>query len=318
MKKKPIAVLLTAVILLGFSAVSASAFAIEDIYKIGDVNLDGAINIKDATELQKILAQLRTAKSEQLEKADVNYSGSVDISDVSLLQMTASGKYRSMAGKRGVDISSHNGDIDINKIKNAGYEFVMIRCGYGDNYTSQDDTRFAQNVKKCEQAKMPWGVYLFSYATSTQQAKSEIEHVDRLLKAERAKGYRPTMPVALDVEWSNYVESNGGWNYKNINNITTIFLDEIQKRGYYPMIYTGYSELDTMMSAYIRDNFDCWFAQWYTSPSSYKYHRLGMWQYGGEVNYLESNSISGVGVIDKNVSCLDYPMIIKTGGYNGW
>lgn len=316
--KKIMAVIMAAITLVSASALSASAFAIEDIYKIGDVNLDGEINIKDATELQKILAELKTASSEQMEKADVNYSGMADISDVSLLQMMASGKYKSMAGKKGVDISSHNGDIDINKIKKAGYDFVMIRCGYGDDDRNQDDTYFSKNVKKCENAKMPWGVYLFSYATCDREARSEIEHVDRLLKAERAKGYRPTMPVALDVEWSSYVENNGGWNYKNINNITKTFLDEILKRGYYPMVYTGYSELDNMMSAYIRDNYDCWYAQWYTSPSSYKYHRLGIWQYGGEVNYLESNSISGVGVIDKNVCYLDYPMIIKTGGYNGW
>lgn len=39
----------------------------------------------------------------------------------------------SIAGKKGVDISSLNGNVSIEKIKNAGYDFVMIRCGYGDD-----------------------------------------------------------------------------------------------------------------------------------------------------------------------------------------
>ncbi len=36
-------------------------------------------------------------------------------------------------GKKGVDISSVNGDVDIQKIKDAGYDFVMIRCGFGSD-----------------------------------------------------------------------------------------------------------------------------------------------------------------------------------------
>lgn len=224
----------------------------------------------------------------------------------------------SLVNKKGVDLSSNNGDVSIAKIKQAGFDFVMIRCGYGSDIKSQDDTQFVNNVKKCEAAGVPWGVYLFSYALNASEAKSEVEHVDRLLKAEKAKGYRPTLPVALDVEWTEYHERNGGWNARTLTTVATTFLDEIKKRGYYPMIYTGYSELDDMLSAHIRNDFDCWFAQWYTEPSSYKYNRLGIWQYGGETNYLESNSIPGVGVADKNLCYKDYPTIIKSGGYNGW
>ena len=73
-----------------------------------------------------------------------------------------------------------------------------------------------------------------------------------------------------------------------------------------------------MMNNHIRNDYDCWFAQWYTKPTSYKYNRLGIWQYGGETNYLNSPAISGVGVIDQNFCYKDYPTIIKNGGYNGF
>lgn len=222
-----------------------------------------------------------------------------------------------MKNKKGVDISTWQGDIDLNKVKDAGYDFVMIRCGWGTDTPSHDDNRFEENVRKAEKIGMPWGTYLFSYACSADEARSEVAHVDRLLKAQKKKGYRPTFPVAIDIEWSEDVEKRGGWNAKNLTTVATVFLDGIKKLGYYPMIYTGGSELK-MMDAHIRDDFDCWFAQWYTQPSDYHYRRLGIWQYGGEENYLESNSIPGVGVIDKDRCYRDYPTIIKQGGFNGW
>lgn len=223
----------------------------------------------------------------------------------------------SIANTKGVDISYANGNIDLSKVKNAGYEWVMIRCGYGSDITSQDDKMFAENVAKAEKLGMPWGVYLFSYACSTEDAKSEIAHIDRLLKEQMKKGYYPTLPIALDMEYSDYVKNNGGWNSNNLTNVATIILDGLKDLGYYPMIYTGCSEL-AMLNDHIRNDYDCWFAQWNTEPNSYKYNRMGMWQYGGETNYIDNNSISGVGTIDKNYVYKDYPSIIKNGGYNGF
>ena len=223
-----------------------------------------------------------------------------------------------MKDKKGVDISYANGNIDLAKVKNAGYEFVMIRCGYGSDIASQDDSQFASNVAKAEKLGMPWGVYLFSYACSTADAKSELAHIDRLLKTQAKKGYYPTMPIALDIEPTSYVQNHGGWTKANLTNVATIILDGLANLGYYPMIYTGYSELDGMLSDHIRNDYDCWFAQWNSSPNAYKYNRLGIWQYGGETNYIDGNSITGVGVIDKNKCYKDYPTIIKNGGYNGF
>ena len=218
-----------------------------------------------------------------------------------------------LKGKKGVDVSSNNGSISMEKIKKAGYDFVMIRCGYGSDYTSQDDSQFEANVKKAEKAGMPWGAYLYSYALNTDQAKSEAEHVNRLLK-----GKKPTLPVALDMEDSDgYHARHGAWNVKTINAVVKTFLDEIRKAGYYPMLYTGFEELDNLISKEVADSVDIWFAQWWKT-CDYKGKNLGMWQYGGETNYLESNSIDGVGVIDKDKAYKDYPSIIKSGGYNGW
>ena len=151
----------------------------------------------------------------------------------------------SLVGKKGVDISSNNGSVDIAKIKSAGYDFVMIRCGFGENITSQDDNRWEENVRKCEAAGMPWGAYFYSYACSESSAKSELEHVLRLLK-----GKKPTLPVAFDMEDADgYKARHGGWNKTNVDRACRIFLEGLGKAGDYPMLYAGFEEMNNYISS---------------------------------------------------------------------
>ena len=81
------------------------------------------------------------------------------------------------ATKKGIDVSVHNGKIDWQKVKNDGIDFAIIRCGYGQNMTSQDDAYWEYNVSECERLGIPYGVYLYSYANTLAKAKSEAQHV---------------------------------------------------------------------------------------------------------------------------------------------
>lgn len=216
-------------------------------------------------------------------------------------------------GKKGVDISSVNGEVDIQKIKDAGYDFVMIRCGFGSDIKSQDDSQFENNVRKCEKIGMPWGTYLYSYALNTDEAKSEAEHVIRLLKNKK-----PSFPVAFDMEDADgYKSKNGMPSNSKLIAICKTFLSRIKSAGYYAMLYASLSWLNNQLNdSELLNNYDIWVAQWNSNCDYQK--DAGMWQYGGEVNYLESNSIDGVGVVDKNKCFKDYPTIIKKGNWNNW
>ncbi len=94
----------------------------------------------------------------------------------------------------GVDVSVHNGYIDWDLMKQK-VDWVILRCGYGGDYTGQDDPRWVYNVNACEALDIPYGVYLYSYADSVEKAESEANHVLRLLK-----GHHPTLPVYYDLE----------------------------------------------------------------------------------------------------------------------
>lgn len=219
----------------------------------------------------------------------------------------------SMKNKKGVDISYANGDIDLSKVKQAGYDFVMIRCGFGSDVTSQDDTQFEASVKKAEKLGIPWGAYFYTYSLSPEQDESELRHILRLLK-----GKKPTMPVAIDVEDADgYKLKHGGWNKENVTRNAKYLLEGLAKAGYYPMLYSGFDEMEHYISSEVWNKYDIWFAHW-AKKCGYTGKNLCMWQYGGETNLIDGNSISGVGTIDKDLCYKDYPSIIKSGGYNGW
>ena len=220
----------------------------------------------------------------------------------------------SMKGAKGVDISSAQGDINMTAVKKAGYEFVMIHCGYGSDIRKQDDSQFEANVKKAEALGMPWGVYFYTYSLSPEQDKSELAHILRLLK-----GKKPTMPIAIDVEDSDdYKKNRGGWNFENVNRNAKFLLEGLAAAGYYPLLYTGFEEIENYISPDVWKKYDMWFAHW-AKKCGYTGANLSMWQYGGETNLIDGCYIDGVdGKIDKDLCYKDYPSIIKSGGYNGW
>ena len=191
---------------------------------------------------------------------------------------------------KGVDISEHNGSVNFSTLKNNGVEFVIIRLGYGSNYTNQDDKRFAENVKKAEAAGMPWGAYLYSYAKNTSMAKSEAEHALRLLN-----GKTPLYGVWYDVEDPQL---------SGVDVVATsqTFCDAMEDAGYYAGIYASLSWLNGSLNSSKLDKYDKWVAQW-NSSCTYK-KAYGIWQYTDKL-------VIGGKNFDGNWAYKDYPSIIK-------
>ena len=203
---------------------------------------------------------------------------------------------------KGVDISGANGNVDFAMLKRNGISFVMINLG----------NLFADNVKKAEAAGMPWGAYYYTYSLSAAEDKEEL---DKILG--RLAGKHPTYPVAIDVEdGDGYKSRNGGWNYSNVNRNAKYLLEGLAKAGYYPMLYTGFEEINNYLSKDVWQKYDMWFAHW-ARQCGYTGSNLTMWQFGGETNSICSPYIEGQ-IFDQNYCYVDYPTIIKNGGYNGW
>lgn len=80
----------------------------------------------------------------------------------------------------GIDVSTYQGKISWERAKNH-IDFAIIRCGYGSDYTNQDDNQFARNVAECKRLGIPYAVYLYSYATTEAMIASEAAHTLRLI-----------------------------------------------------------------------------------------------------------------------------------------
>lgn len=205
--------------------------------------------------------------------------------------------------KKGIDISSHNGEIDMKKVKDSGIEFIILRLGYGKN-KSQIDKRFYENYKKAKDLCIPIGVYLYSYACNCQDAIKEAE-----LVIDEIKNLEIEYPVFLDMEDAdNYKLKHFVTNQMCID-ICETFCNKIEEAGYYVGIYANLDWLTTRICSNRLDKFDKWVAQW-SSKCDYK-KEYGMWQYSSK------GKIPGIsGNVDLNYSLKDYEKIIRNAGLN--
>ena len=102
--------------------------------------------------------------------------------------------------QRVIDVSYHNGKINWELVKAAGYH-AILRAGYGTDRADQDDAEFRRNADACERLAIPWGAYLYSYADNTTRAMSEAAHMIRLMDPYKDARYR-LYPCFFDAEQS--------------------------------------------------------------------------------------------------------------------
>lgn len=193
----------------------------------------------------------------------------------------------------GIDISQFNGDVDIAGLRGM-VDFIIIRCGYGGNYESQDDAQYRANVRKCQQAGIPFGVYLYSYARNTEMALSEAQHTLRLLE-----GLNPLYGVWYDVEDRSLP---GG---EALVDNCLAYCSRLWEAGYYCGIYSSLSWMQTRLNSPRLAHIDRWVAEWGPELS---WPDTGMWQYS------DRGVLNGQ-VFDLDRAFRDYPAIIERGDW---
>ncbi len=187
----------------------------------------------------------------------------------------------------GIDVSKWQGTIDWESVRSE-ISFAIIRCGCGSNQTANDDAYFEQNVEACEELGIPYGVYLYSYATSTTEAQSEANHVLRLLE-----GHTPSLPVYLDLEDSSITSACTN---AQILASTKVFCDAIEDAGYEAGIYANKNWWTNYLTSSTYDQWNRWVAQYNTSCT-----------YDGTFSYWQYSSTGSVSGISGNVDC-DYAL----------
>ena len=206
----------------------------------------------------------------------------------------------------GIDVSQHKGKINWEKVK-PNIDFAILRCGFGDNVTKQDDTRFIYNADECTRLEIPFGVYLCSYADSIEHAQSEAYHVLRMIK-----GYKLSYPVWYDLETPPTEKCSPEF----IQRMVKTFCDILEENGYYVGVYAGLRWWQNYLNGEFYDRYARWVAQYNSAITECSYKKpKAIWQYSS------SGHVDGISILQKvdfNYCYIDYPSIIKSAGLNGW
>ena len=178
--------------------------------------------------------------------------------------------------KKGIDVSTFQGEIDWKKVKNAGLEFAIIRLGFRGYESGKIvlDNQYENNMTGSLNAGLDTGVYFFTEALNEQEAIEEAEFV-----IENLKEYKINMPVVIDVEESANTEKTRTRDLtaeQRTKNVIA-FCERIKEEGYDVMIYGNLKSFMIMMNIEELESYDKWFA-YYRYPFHFPY-KIKMWQY---------------------------------------
>ena len=186
--------------------------------------------------------------------------------------------------EKGIDVSKWNGDINWNKVKSDGIDYVIIRGGFGN---SSVDQKFKSHIEGASKAGLKIGIYWFSYATSVAKAKEEAAKCLETIKPYKDK---ISYPVFYDFEYASvdYAKKNGINITKNLSTkMADAFLTDIKNAGYITGIYTNKDFSDKYFESDLLYANNLWIAQ-YNQECTYNKPYM-MWQ------YTETGTINDIG-----------------------
>lgn len=200
------------------------------------------------------------------------------------------------SGTIGIDVSKFQSSINWKKVKNAGINFAIIRCGYR-GYGSGvlvEDPMFASHISGAKAAGLRVGVYFFSQAISEAEAVEEASMAVKL-----ARRYGINMPIAIDSEYAAGGRGRAdGLSKSERTKITIAFCNTVANSGYTPMVYASKSWFGEHLSvSSFPGSYRIWVAH-YAAKCGYS-GRYDIWQ------NTSKGSVDGVkGNVDMNISSI--------------
>ncbi len=200
----------------------------------------------------------------------------------------------------GVDVSQYQGEINWELAKKH-IDFAILRCGYGQDIPGQDDPTFKRNADECTRLGIPFGVYLYSYATNERDALSEARHVLRLVA-----NYKMEYPVYLDLEDPRV----GRLTNDQIERNARVWADEMARHNYFPGFYASYYWWRTKLTGAFFTRYTKWVARYADELGA---EGFDMWQ------YTDKGFVEGINApVDRNYAYRDFPAEIREGGFNNF
>lgn len=191
----------------------------------------------------------------------------------------------------GIDVSSHQGKVDWQKVADAGVKFVFVRLGYRGyrNGAIHEDIYAKTNLAQARAAGLQVGAYFFSQAISEEEAAEEAAFAMKVLD-----GFQLDLPLVYDWEYVAESARTGEVTKNELMVYTKVFCDAVEKAGYDPMIYFNRHLAESHLELKELTAYPFWLAM-YTDEMTYPY-RVDFWQYS------DCGRIPGIeGDVDLNI-----------------
>lgn len=180
---------------------------------------------------------------------------------------------------RGIDISAHNGDVDFEAVRSAGYRFVIIKATEGSSFK---DSRFAANISRARRAGLKVGAYHFFRFDATG-------YMQWLNFLHSLRGQKLDLPVVIDIEqWTNP-------EYRTTPRVVATLkslIYRLEREGHQVMLYTNKDGYEEFVSGRL-DDYPLWICSFSPLPSGMHWD---FWQ------YTHRGGVDGIsGRVDLNV-----------------
>lgn len=205
--------------------------------------------------------------------------------------------------KQGIDVSRWQGNIDWAKVRGAGIECAILKCGGSDSGFYTDKT-FEANYHGAKANGVQVGVYYFvgegctNYEAGVADAKRCLEII---------KGKQFELPIYIDFEAPSGRDKVG-------NTEACIgFCETVERAGYFAGIYSSdISGFKERLTEGRLKQYSWWVARYGSKPNRPN-DPMHVWQKSstGRVNGISGN-------VDLDEFYIDFASIVKERGLNGY
>ncbi|MBQ9761513.1 MAG: glycoside hydrolase family 25 protein [Oscillospiraceae bacterium] len=186
----------------------------------------------------------------------------------------------------GIDVSSHQGQIDWEKVADSGIQFAIVRLGYrsyGDG-TLHTDQRAKENLAGARAAGLKVGAYFFSQAVTEAEAETEAALALGILG-----DFQLDLPLAYDWEYVSEAARTGDLEGAQLINCVHAFCETVEAGGEEPMVYFNQDLANTRLDLSEIEEYPFWLAQYAESldfPA-----KVTFWQHSdqGKIQGIEEN-----------------------------
>lgn len=184
----------------------------------------------------------------------------------------------------GIDVSSHNGDLNWYNVQAAGVDYAILRAacrGYGSGGTLFKDSEFEDNYAGAKSVGIPIGAYIYSQAITEAEAIAEADYILDVIG-----GCSLELPIVFDYEFADVSTGrldiawkNGVITKADMTRNAIAFCDRISQAGYKAMVYANKSFLNDNLDHVAIENagYTIWLAH-YTTNTNYT-GAIDIWQY---------------------------------------